>query len=325
MFPKPFFRFISAVTFLLLCSFSVAAADTVMLKDGEKIKGLILDEFKDRIVISTVEGEKAIMKSRIKSAVYNDEEKAILRKAKNQEARSQYVKAYYTYAKALELNPDLEEARKRLDYLKGFLETKTRDDVISKIVSRKERFEDASGTTPLKRVSDELGLDLSSSDKYIFVEDIRNNASEQVRSSVRPGDMIVSVWGGLTAYMDADEVAEMLLSPGEINLTIERKEAPILTSSASFFGGILFSRYKKIIGASLDLKKEGLVVEKVSSGGPFDKAGIKKGDLICRINGNNTRYMPMSEIIDTVKKNQDKKIEVDIRRDITLWRKDKRV
>jgi len=69
-------RTIALAVFLILFSSSVFA-DIVIMKDGKRIKGLILDEFKDRIVVSTVEGEKIIMISDIESAIYSSEENII--------------------------------------------------------------------------------------------------------------------------------------------------------------------------------------------------------------------------------------------------------
>ena len=308
---------VSAILFF--CSFSFA--DTVILKNGRKEKGLILDEFKDRIVLSTAEGEKTLMKSDIRSAIYDSEQKALMQKGRNQLKRGQYIKAYYTYEKAVELNPDLKEARERLYYLRNYLETKIRSDVRGSWIARKERFGGASGKTLARKVAGELGLVLASGEKYVFVEKILDSGSPGAKLKLEQGDRIVAVWGEMTAYMDADEVAGMFLGPGETRFVIERTVFPGIAASKTLFGGSLFSGYRKAIGAGLELRKKGVIVSNVIPGGSFRTSGIREGDLLYRINGKNTRYLPMSQIIDIIEKNRNREIEVVIRRDVALWGK----
>lgn len=305
---------------LFLCS--VSPADTVILKSGKKVKGLILDEFKDRIVLSTADGEKTIIKSDIRSAVYDSEEKALMRMGENQLKRGQYIKAYHTFEKVVELDPDLEKARERRNYLRSYLETKTRYDVVDDLNTRKERYEGAEGKIPVREVEEELGLVLAPGDKYVSIESIRGRGRSRSGPSLAPGDRIVAVWGELTAYMGVDEVAELLLAPGEVKFTVERDVHPGLSSAGKLSGVFLRTRYKRIAGAELKLKTEGVIVENIIPGGPFETAGIRKGDLVYRISGRNTRYMPMAELVKIIEENQNRKIDLVIRRDITLWRKE---
>ncbi|RKY41318.1 MAG: hypothetical protein DRP85_06665 [Candidatus Makaraimicrobium thalassicum] len=310
-----------------ICAFSFPGAigesyaDTVILKGGKRVKGLILDEFRDRITLSTAEGEKTIKRSDIRSAVYDSEEKALIREGENQLTKGHYIKAYYLYEKALRFNPDLERARERLHYIRGYLETEARRDVIRSIVTRREGSGNAGEKTPVRRVADELGLVLAPGAKYVRIEKIMGSNPSGRGAELRPGDRIVAVCGEMTAYMDVDEVAGILLVPGEIRFAIERTVVPELSSAGALFDGLLFSRYKKIVGAGLKLRNRGVTVNSITPGGPFEAAGIRKGDLLHRINGKNTRYMPLSEVTGIIKKNQNKKIEIVIRRDITFWRK----
>jgi C-terminal processing protease CtpA/Prc len=281
------------------------------------MKGLILDEYKDRVVLSTADGEKTLMKSRIRSAIYDSEEDALIQKARNQFKKHQYVEAYYTYKKAVDLNPEHEEAVERLNYLRGYLETKTRDDIIEGVKNNQERFGGADGRTVARRVTEELGLILGQGEKYVYVEEITGDNLSGADSKLKPGDRIVRVWGEMTAYMTVDEVGVLFLSPGEVRFTIERTASPLLSTVKSLFSG-----YGKIIGARLRLIKKGIVIEKLRQGGPFARAGILSGDLLWRINGKNTRYMPLSEVLGMIREDQGKTIEVDVRRDVTLWRKE---
>jgi hypothetical protein len=50
-----------------LCAAGNAPADTVYVKDGKELKGIVVEDFKDRIIFSTADGEITVMKSDIKA------------------------------------------------------------------------------------------------------------------------------------------------------------------------------------------------------------------------------------------------------------------
>ncbi|MGB2600287.1 MAG: PDZ domain-containing protein [Candidatus Omnitrophota bacterium] len=311
---------LTMIVVLSLCPLD-ALADTVILRNGSRIKGLILDEFKDRIVVSTVDGEKIIMKSDIRSAIYDSEAKALIRKARNHVNRMDYIKAYNTYLKALELDPQLEEAREQLKFLQSYLDVKMKQDIVGSVKDKKEKFQGVSGKIPTEKAVEEFGIVLDPDGKYVCVARALNEAA----GVVKPGDKIISVWSELAAYMDAEEVADMLLKSEECKLVIERLATPKLSSNGSRLNNVLANGYEKIIGAKLKLVKKGLIVENVAPGGPFESAGIEKKDMVYRIKGKNTRYMPMRQVIEIIKNNQNKEIEILVRRDVTLWKRGARI
>lgn len=306
---------IALVTFLLsLCAFG----DTVIMKDGKRTKGLILDEFTDRIVVSTVEGEKTLMVSDIRSAVYSTEEKALMQKARNHQRRREYIEAYYTYEKVLELDPDSKEARERINYLESYIETATRESMRDKMTLGKAPLDEKEEEPREVVVARDLGIVLAPGEKYVQVEKV---TTAEASTLLEPGDRIVAVWSEMTAYMDEGDVLNLLLVPGEMRLVIERTTYPVLSHAKSWGYRILFSSYKEVIGASLKLYKRGVIIRGVSLRGPFGEFGIEEGDLLYRIGSKNTRYMHISRIVDFIMANQGRRIEVVIRRDVTLWRK----
>ena len=307
----------AAITLIVISTCASSSADTVILKNGKKLKGLIITEYKDRVTLSTAEGEKTVMKSSIRSAIYDDEEKALLQKARNHLKRHQYMKAYYTYQKVLELDPELKEAKERVKHLRSFLEKKTREDIVEDLRGKNERLGASVSRSVKEKLAEGLGLVLGEGEKYVFVKEILDNALPGIVSSLKVKDRIVSVWGEMAAYMDAREVGQMILLPGEVKMTIERSVRPHLGSSAA-----LFSRYRSIIGGKVGLKKKGITVMKVKPGGSFDSAGIKKGDILFSVDGRLTRYMPMEEFRNIVRENQNRDIDVSVRREVTFWKKD---
>lgn len=318
-------RYLVIIGFVLsACVSSFSSADTIILKDGTKIKGLILEEFKDRIIFSTVDGEKEFMKNALSSAIYDSEEKALLRKGANQFKKGQFIKAYYTYKRAAELNPDLEEARERLYYLKSYLDTKLRRDILNDVASKKERDEQSPGKTLVQMVEEELGLVLEEGERYVFIKEIKENSLLGKALEIKPYDRIVSVRGEMTAYMGINEVAEILLIPGEIRVTIERDISLKLNPVTSLFDKIPFNKYKQILSAELSLKKYGVMFQNLKERGIARAAGIRENDLLFRMNGLNIRYVPLARVVETIENNQAREIDLIIRRDVTLWKKGKK-
>lgn len=310
-------RIIALAVIIILFSSSVFA-DVVIMKDGQRIKGLILDEFKDRVVVSTVEGEKTIMVSDIRSAIYSSEEKALMQKARNHEKRRQEIEAYYTYEKVLDIDPDLTEAKERRNYLRSYIEIGTRQKIMENMTSGKTAFDSNRKENAASFVAQDIGIALIPGGKYVQVARV---TKANVLDRIKPGDKIVAVWSEMTAYMDVGEVSSMMLVPGEVRLEIERTTFPTLSYAKSWIYRLLFSSYKEAIGAGLELYTKGVIVKDIFEGGPFQEAGIANGDLVYRINGKNTRYIPMKRIVETLMADQGKQVEVVVRRNVTLWKK----
>ena len=299
-----------------------ACADTVIMKDKTLIKGLILDEFKDRIVISTAEGEKSLMKDDIRCAVYDDEERALLQTGSTQFKKGNFLKAYYIYEKAAELNPDSEEACQKRDFLRNYVETKTRYDIEDGVRRNQERFSGAEGMTFLKMLKEQMGLVLASDGKYVLVEKVIKDVPAKAAKNFREGDRIVSVWGEMSSYMQPEEVAEMMLRPGQTRIVIERALNPKLSFPGRVGVILPIGNYRPMLGAELKITRKGITIVSVLPKGPFSKAGIKSGDLLHRVGGQNTRYMPIKDVVRKFTESEGKEIEVVVHREMVIWKRD---
>ena len=63
--------FITFVAVITLASVSSSFSDTIYLKDKSQVKGIVVEEYNDRIVISTEYGESEMMKEEIKKIIYD--------------------------------------------------------------------------------------------------------------------------------------------------------------------------------------------------------------------------------------------------------------
>jgi C-terminal processing protease CtpA/Prc len=310
------------IVLIVLTGAESSSADTVILHGGRKVKGLILEEYDDRIIVSTVNGRESFLKSDIRSVAYDDRVRALMQKADNLFRRRRYVQAYQTYEKAARLSPGRGRATERAKYMRNFLENKTREDIIAGL-DRKNRKAGADVPDIRARLTDELGITVSNGEKYAVVTGVVDPGIFHNGVHPEPGDRIVAVWGKRTAYMTAEEVASEMLAAGEVRLTIQRDVSPELSESGMFLSDLSFNAYRKVIGGEIELLPEGLVVSHVDESGPFFSAGIREGDLLWRLGSRDLRFTPLSKVISVFMDKQGERVDLVLRRRVIIWRKER--
>ena len=70
-----------------------ASADSITLADGKEEKGIVVEEYGDRIVISTYEGEKTILKKNIRTMNFDLPEQNLSKLGDNAVAKREYEKS----------------------------------------------------------------------------------------------------------------------------------------------------------------------------------------------------------------------------------------
>ena len=74
----------SIIPVIVIILFSnLAYADTVIMKNKTKIKGLVVDEYVDRVALSTIEGEKYILRKEIDTIEYDTPEQNFMQPLNN--------------------------------------------------------------------------------------------------------------------------------------------------------------------------------------------------------------------------------------------------
>lgn len=309
----------TVVLFLIMPSFSFA--DSVYLKNKEELKGLIVDDFVDRIILSTADGEKTIMKSHIENIKYDTVEQTYFQLGREYEKRDLYREAIVYYEKALKANPDYADAKNAL-MLARITYWKNEQDQIKNEVQRKmsllnlkETGSSGIVTYPtqdkdrlLKR---KFGISLDEVDGWPRVAMVVNI---ELSDRIKKGDLLVAIWGKQTRFAKVDGIIDELLNSSltEVNVTIERK----LKLSNSKHPSTL-----KDYGFSLVMELDGLTVKDVGENSISQKEGLKAADLIVSIEGQPTRYMPLGEAIKLVETNKEPTNFI-IRRNIFLPRRD---
>ncbi|UCD55826.1 MAG: PDZ domain-containing protein [Candidatus Omnitrophota bacterium] len=304
---------------IFLCRAFVALADTVYLNDGTEIMGIIVENYKDRIVISTYEGEKTFVKKNISKISYDLTEQNLVELGDRHMSRRELIKAYFYYEKAHKLNPEYKEASDKMNYVLGYL-FREQDEVKRREIEKRREIKDWQGSASLadkdskNRLEKDIGIRIAEEAGSIRIKEILKN-SPASRAGLKKNDTLVSVWGRFTGYMPEDEIARILLeeSPGEIKLCIRRD---IILKKSQPRG----RDYRDIIGGKLDMLTDGLTIVTLESGRAGQKAGLAKDDVIVAINGATTRYMPFKDATGIIENNSKGALIFSVRRDLTVWK-----
>ena len=294
-------------------------ADTIYTKDGKELKGIIIEDYKDRVIFSTVDGQSVIMKSDVKELYFDTEEQNLIKLAEQARDKNDYIKAFVYYDKAFKLNPTSRAAKDGIVFLQGYLFKK---DMSQKedVVRRHNEYESRGRTADiksdedkfnedLKKLRTEAGITLTSEDGMTRIESVRAGSSAD-GSGIKVGDTLIAIWGRLVGYMSLKEVIETLLEKNslETKITLERNINVAVRPSNS-------------IGAVLSMQLDGLTVSTVEDGSTASEAGLRPGDIITAINGDSTRFTPLNKAVASIKGSKDGRINLTIRKDIVMWGK----
>lgn len=324
---KPLISFVIFFLLAVTCQLLPALyADTIYTNDGKELKGIVVEDYKDRLTLSTPDGERMVMKSDIKELYYDTEEENLIKLAEQASEKKDYTRSYSLYEKALRMNPDSKRAKDGIVFLQGFLFRKG-EAMKEEAVRRQEELERGQPAAISAEKDEEarlleyaenmrksLGISLEIKGGLPVVKTVVPG-SVMYEAGVREGDIISSVWGKLTGYLSLAEVMAMLLEKPslELKIAIERTLDIELPANRTIMTGT-----KELIGASLDMQLDGLTITTVAS----PESGLNEYDLVVAIDGNHTRYMPLKKAVDMIKNSKKDAVQLTIKRELLVWRKD---
>ncbi len=308
---------------------SVLFSDTIYTNEGREIRGIVVEDYSDRVVMSTVDGEITELKSDIKQLYYDSEADNLIKLAEQSKERGDMIKAFAYYDMALRADPDSKPAKDGIIFLQGYLfrkEQVKKEDEIRK----REEFENFGAAKIAEEKSTEekirdmevnmrqsLGITLGVKGGGQVIESVRSS-SPAADAGARPNDIIIAVWGRLTGYMPLEDVMKALLEKPslEIKCTIERDIA-IFPDRGRMFRPSL----KDMIGATFSMQFDGLTVSDIMADGPASVKGLEKGDIVVAIDGKSTRYMPLKKAVSLMRGTKNNYILLKVRRELLIWRK----
>ncbi|MCX5715655.1 MAG: PDZ domain-containing protein [Candidatus Omnitrophica bacterium] len=312
---------------VLLLMRGLALADTIYTKDGQELKGVIVEEYYDRVVLSTLNGGLPVLKQDIEKITYDSAEEDYLKLGDSYKDRGDYETALYYYEAASKLNPDLKQAQEGTLLVTNLLLRKKQTELEQQVKLKQDTEENIGVQDTEKPLPDPLesrrqelldkaGIAIELKGGAVMIEKAVTGSVADA-AGIRAGDSIVAVWGKLVKYMQLKDVYDLLVASGvsEIRLTISRKVTADLKRSG------MFNSAEKIIGAKLEIKFEGLTVGALTAGGPFEKAGVQKGDIVIVVEDVPTRYMPLETICQLIEKLRGNILNIGIQREIVFWKK----
>ncbi len=291
------FNFLLVVLTFAFLLFSLKSfADTVYLKDGISEKGLIVEEYYDRFIFSTPDGEKEIPKSRIDEIFFDEPYQNDLYMGNKFLASGDFERAMQFYQLALQLNPDYRDAQ---DAIKGLEDARWR-------FKKDWRY-----TEMRALLRGQLGLELKKSGGKIVISKAYDDIAGSTAKAAAAGDIIVSCWERPLTYAGLKNASRLLLGlPNTVlKLVIERAIKVNVVPGFRLSAPVL-----------IDMDYDGAVVREIKRESPLYGSGLKAGDLIVKINGEATRYMKLAQVRKQIF-NLSRANVVTVRRDIFLTRK----
>ncbi len=311
---------LSSSLFLFL---SEASADVITLKNGKDIRGLIVERHADRVIFSTEKGEIPILLSGIKNILYDDPEQNYMQIGRAYESENKYGEALAYYEKALEANPNFDEAKKAAAAMKSRFWAQTTEGPQGEMDKQQAIYDSwGHGSVPgagvqtqvlqdEKVLHGDLGLRLLKKGDWVRVEEVAGKSDAAV-AGLRRDDSLVAMDGESLRYLGSEVVAKKMLYPHYSSFTLEYERDCVIDTAGSPSGNQ---------GLKLKLDEQGTSVEKVDAGSPADLAGVKAGDLVPHVNGQSTRYMPLGKVMNIIRGAKGAPVVLSVRRSVLLSRK----
>ena len=301
-----------------------ASADTLLLKNGKEIKGLVVERHADRIILSTEKGEIPILLSGIKDIRYDDPEQNFMQIGRAYEAENKYGEALAYYEKATEINPNFEEAKKAVAAMKSRFWASSTEGPQSEMEKQQALYDSWGEGKPLEGsakketakklqiLREDLGLSLVKRGDWVFAEEVYPK-KDAALAGLRAGDRLVEIDIDSLRFLNPEVVAKKMMAPRFSSFVLDYERDFRIDKPAA--AG--FSR----MGLQLELESEGTIVKKTQSQSPAALSGIREGDVVVRVNGQSTRYMPLSKVENIIASGSAGSITFSIRRSAMLTRR----
>ncbi len=299
-------------------------ADTIQLKNGENMKGLVVEEHDDRLILSTENGEIAVLRNTIKDIEYDDPAQNFFQIGRAYEDKQRWAEALAYYGKALEVNPELNEAKKASVRVRNLSWSQSAVGPVEEIERRQALYETwdkgrftekraVASKDPKQILSANLGVTLSQEGDWVVLSEV-SAKKEGAKAGLRVGDRLAAVDGSSLRYLSAETVRAKFVTPRYSSFTLEYDRDLRLPKSG-------LEQETRDLGFELKLGTQGLMIARLATDGAASKAGLKEGDLLVSVNGDTTRYLPLKKFMTIFKKNvSETQVKLTVRRAVLLAR-----
>ncbi|MFH0838640.1 MAG: PDZ domain-containing protein [Candidatus Omnitrophota bacterium] len=297
-------------------------ADTVVLTSGVEEKGIVVEEYADRIIFSQEKGEIEILKKDIKDIHYDAEEQNLLALGNLYKEKGNLNKALEYYKKALDTNPNFKEAKDAVSFVAAL---RLREQELRKKSHIRKIAELADPTlikkyqtpkTAEEEIRDKIGISFVKEKEGVRIKQIARNSPAEI-AGLYYKDLIISIWGTLIGYSDENEIKKLLLDPRykEVKFVIQRDL--FLTAN------VQAKSLEEYYGFTAQLDEEGFKIADVREESSASKANLETGDFLCKVNDESVRYMSLDKLKSAIKESTKKgMIKLTVRKEIALIKKE---
>lgn len=321
-----------AVILLLIFTVSFSSssyADIIKMINAREVKGVILKELKDEVIINTIDGEIKIPRRNITSILYSEQEQYYFQLGNKLREQGKIKEASIAYQNALKIRPDFSQAQAALFSLRLHM-WKDRDQALKEHLEQLNRIyryaEDSNMTAKEKAITaqtyteekiyQQCGFLLEEVSGIIRVKDIRPGSPAEL-AGVRQNDVIVSLGGEPIQDLAYHYVLGLfILNISEIHISVFRN-VNLVSEKKSLFDYIPFVYF--YWGLSTDLFYEGLTISKIRKGSAADIAGLKTADIIVSVNSEPVQFIPERKVYKLMMENR-AKVEIGINRSVAFWK-----
>lgn len=314
------------VTVLLITHLTTipASADTIILKNDKEVKGLVVEKHADRIILSTESREIPILLSGIKDIRYDEPEQNYLQVGRTYEAEKKYGEALAFYEKALETNPNFEEARIAAVAMRSRFWAASTEGPQGEMEKKQDIYDSWSkgggmaDAVKKKSIQDatllknNFGLTLEKKGDWVRVARV-SSKKDADQAGIRRGDRLVAIDGASLRYLSVEVVTKKMISPrfSSFSLELERDIFVPRKGSSS----------PDEMGFKINLETKGTMIQKVYSDSAAQKAGLREGDFLVAIAGESTRYMPIQQVDKKIRDASRSPLQLTVRRSAFLTRR----
>lgn len=264
-------------------------ADTIVLKDGRRIEGLILAEQQDCYIVKIKIGTTKVDKAMIQKIDRLSSEENLLNLGNQYLDSKNYDSALEQYKKALDVNPEFQPAKDAIakaEKIKKDIEEKKRAELEKKkkeLEEKKDAVEKGFG----------FRLDIAN-DQLRVISVNADSGAEAV--GLKRNDQIIQINSQPTKGKSLEEIINLLIKSdgNSYNFLIQREveltRKKIDYQKHTFVG----------VGIFLDVAGNDLIVNSVIAGEPADLAGLKPKDRVISINGKPTVGISVNDAAELI-------------------------
>ncbi len=316
-----------AALFILITFARAAFCDTLSLTDGKEVKGLVVEEHQDRVVLSTADGEREYFRKDIQNIQYDELTYNLLSLGREMENKKRWREALSYYEHALAINPALSEAKQASLGIKSRLWAQMLDEGPQGEISKLQDMHDAwmanvdvdalsrkREESRAKLLWDRLGIKLAAREDWVVADDLKIGGPLQ-KQGFRRGDALVFIDGKSLRFLNGGAVTEYLLEPRYSNAIIVLRRKIALAGPGS-------ADPLKDLGVRIHQEYAGLTVRDVNEKTKREaRSELRDGDLVVEIGDARTRYMPEREALKMFQDPKNAPARLVIHRPITITRK----